>query len=45
MVVIGCSAAPTPTPDFAEEEVTAVAETDFYHTWRNTSEGKTIGRV
>ena len=27
MVVIGCSATPTPTPDFADEEVIAVAET------------------
>ena len=45
MVVIVYNAASAPSPDFTEEEVITVAETDFYHTWQNTREGKTLGRV
>jgi len=45
MVVIGYNAASAPSPDFTEEEVITVAETDFYHTWQNTRENKTLGRV
>jgi hypothetical protein len=44
MVVIGYNAASAPSPDFTEEVIT-VAKTDFYHTWQNTREGKTLGRV